>query len=91
MKTTAQRGGSDCKAKDVNRRVRITVNWLYSILWWLGWIAAIWLNIKGLEEVYDYRRLGAQLIAIILILLPWPGSSAVPLTGLNDDNKKERK
>ncbi len=35
-KAKAQGGGPDRKANDVNRRLRMTVNWLYSICWVLG-------------------------------------------------------
>ena len=74
-KKTSQRGKPDRKANDVNRRLRMTVNWLYSICWVLGWVCFIALIIKGVREEYAFRILGAFLFATILIRIRppvWP-------------------
>jgi hypothetical protein len=74
-KTTAQGGGPDRKAKDVNRRLRITVNWLYSIFWVLMWVVVIACFIKGIREEYAFRIFGAFLFAAVLIRIRppvWP-------------------
>ncbi|MCK6879752.1 hypothetical protein L8S23_21505 [Enterobacter bugandensis] len=93
-KTTAQGGGPDRKATDVNHRLRITVNWLYSICWVLMWVAVIAGFIKGIREEYAFRILGAFLVATVLIRIRppvWPDDTAEPLQGPTDDDKKERK
>ncbi|HCR2161046.1 TPA: hypothetical protein OND39_004051 [Enterobacter asburiae] len=93
-KTTAQGGGSDRKANDVNRRLRMTVNWVYSICWVLGWVASIAIIIKGVQEEYALRIFGAFLFAALLIRIRppvWPDDTAEPLPGATDDDKKECK
>ncbi|EHF4970027.1 hypothetical protein JW314_21805 [Enterobacter roggenkampii] len=93
-KAKAQRGGPDRKANDVNRRLRMTVNWLYSICWVLGWVGFIALIIKGVREEYAFRILGAFLFATILIRIRppvWPDDTAEPLPGPTDDDKRECK
>ncbi|EPO4111284.1 hypothetical protein [Enterobacter cloacae] len=94
MKTTAQGEGADCKAKDVKRRIRITVNWLYSICWVLWWVAVIAILIKGVREEYAFRIFGAIFMAIVLIRIRppiWPDDSAEPLPGPDDSDQKEGK
>ncbi|EHN8838462.1 hypothetical protein I4B30_003440 [Enterobacter hormaechei] len=94
MKTTAQGDGPDHKAKDVNRRLRITVNWFYSICWVLWWVAVIAIIIKGVREEYAFRIFGAIFMAIVLIRIRppiWPDDSAEPLPGPNDSDRKEGK
>jgi len=94
MKTTAQGDGPDCKAKDVNRRIRITVNWLYSICWVLWWVAVIAIIIKGVREEYAFRIFGAIFMAFVLIRIRppiWPDNTAEPLPGPNNSDKKESK
>lgn len=91
-KTNAQGGGPDRKANDVNRRLRITVNWLYSIWWVLMWVGVITCVIKGIREEYVFRILGALLFATGLIRIRppiWPYDAAEPAQGLTDDDKKE--
>jgi hypothetical protein len=93
-KAKAQGGGPDRKANDVNRRLRMTVNWLYSICWVLGWVGFIALIIKGVREEYAFRILGAFLFATILIRIRppvWPDDTAEPLPGPTDDDKRECK
>ncbi|WP_234784021.1 hypothetical protein [Enterobacter hormaechei] len=93
-KKTSQRGKPDRKAKDVSRRLRITVNWLYSICWVLMWVVVIASFIKGIREEYAFRIFGAFLFAAILIRIRppvWPDDTAEPLPGATDDDKKECK
>lgn len=93
-KTTAQGGGPDRKAKDVNRRLRMTVNWLHSICWVLMWVMVIASFIKGIREEYAFRIIGTFLLAAILIHIRppvWPYDAADPLPGPTDDDKKESK
>lgn len=93
-KKTSQRRKPDRKANDVNRRLRITVNRLYSICWVLGCVGFIALIIKGVREEYAFRILGAFLFAVILIRIRppvWPDDTAEPLPGPTDDDKRECK
>jgi hypothetical protein len=41
----------------VNRRLRMTVNWLYSICWVLGWVGFIALIIKGVRRNMHFASL----------------------------------
>lgn len=93
-KAKAQRGGPDRKANDVNRRLRMTVNWLYSICWVLMWVGVIACVIKGIREEYAFRILGALLFATGLIRIRppiWPYDAAEPAPGPTDDDKREYK
>lgn len=93
-KTTPQGVGPDRKAKDVNRRLRRTVNWLYSICWVLMWVMVIAIFIKGTREEYAFRIIGALLFAAFLFRIRppiWPYDAADPLSGPIDDDKKQEK
>ena len=64
-KKTPQGVGQDRKIKDANR----TVNWFYSICWVLMWVIVIAIFIKGIQEEYAFRVIGAIFFAAFLICI----------------------